>query len=343
MSISYQKYCICEQKFDWYFPKPVYHPKNKEIIIISTQFAEQNTKGIYEYNMKKNIFNKIYTYNKTLTPFYHGQLIDAKNELLYIFSYGKLGIFDLNTKKMNINTQNELCNFSICPQSIYIPSPINKSHILSDSTHWIINMNNKIIDKIKINKFQNNNIIHPNILYIPFTQQLISFGSENNNKIWYCNIKQLSKKQKYNWQLYHLKMPYTTEINFFDILLVFNNIIFIFYFIENSYHDIWCIDLLNNKLIKTKYNTPTFNTYRYNIYAMKDNNNNVHIINFIFGEKYIFNLHNLIPKEIITLHRKYYTPLIIGYIKQEENKNNFLSNIPYVLKQLILYYFPLFI
>eukprot|EP01084_Bolivina_argentea_P127304 225161_1 len=334
----------CTQKFSYYFPKPSYHPTKKDVVIVSTNCLEQASKGIYEYNIQRNAFNKMYTYEQEFQPFNHGQFIDSKNELLYLFRDDTFGIFDLNTKEMNTNTKSVLRDCRNLPQSTYIPSPRNEYHILSNhSMHYKMDMNNKNINKMKINKFENNNIKFPKILYIPFTQQLISFGSHNSDKIWYCNIKQISNKQKYDWQLYHLKMPHSAGIDSFDILLAFDNIIFIFYFVKNSYHDIWCIDLLNNKLIKTKYNTPKFSEYDQNIYVMKDSNNNGHIINFKSGEKYTFNLHNLIPKEVIKLHREHYSPLIIGYIKQEETKNDFSGNIPNALKELILYYFPLFI
>eukprot|EP01084_Bolivina_argentea_P054926 100730_1 len=181
-------------KFVSYIPKPSHHPTNKDVVIISTHCIEGNIRGIYEYNMKSNIFNKIYTYDPTFTPYGHGQFIDTKNELLYMFGHDKLGIFDLNTKIMTINTESVLSDCRGYPQSTYIPSPINEYHILSDhSIHYKMDMNNKNINKMKINKFEKNNITFPTILYIPFTQQLISVAAYND-KIWYCNIK-----QKYNW------------------------------------------------------------------------------------------------------------------------------------------------
>eukprot|EP01084_Bolivina_argentea_P159869 278446_1 len=88
----------CGQKFSNYFSKPSYHPKDKDVITISTNMYEEK-KGIYEYNLTQNTFNKIYTYDQKFKPFNHGQFIDAKNELLYIFGDDAFGIFDLNTKK----------------------------------------------------------------------------------------------------------------------------------------------------------------------------------------------------------------------------------------------------
>eukprot|EP01084_Bolivina_argentea_P074829 135712_1 len=102
--------------------------------------------------MKRNTFNKIYTYDKTFEPDGHGQFIDAKNESLYMFCYGQLGIFDLNTKIMNTNTESPLRDCCRYPQSTYIPSPLNESHILcDDSIHYKMDMNNKNINKMKIN------------------------------------------------------------------------------------------------------------------------------------------------------------------------------------------------
>eukprot|EP01084_Bolivina_argentea_P311033 538329_1 len=89
-------------KLDWYFPKPSYHPQNPDVVIISTNYAEGDEKGIYEHNLIQNTFNKIYTYEQTFEPYNHGQFIDSKNELLYIFGgdNATFGVFDLNTKIM---------------------------------------------------------------------------------------------------------------------------------------------------------------------------------------------------------------------------------------------------
>eukprot|EP01084_Bolivina_argentea_P226149 382033_1 len=107
----------CPQKFVWYIPKPSYHAKNQDVVIISTDCLELNKKGIYEYDMKNNTLNKIHTYESTFSPYNHGQFIDAKSELLYIFGCGKLGIFDLNTKIMNTNTKSPLRNCAGFPES----------------------------------------------------------------------------------------------------------------------------------------------------------------------------------------------------------------------------------
>eukprot|EP01084_Bolivina_argentea_P283502 485565_1 len=62
-----------ELTFQWYIPKPCYHPQNQNVIIVSTDYYEGNQKGIYEYNLTQNTFNKIYTYKQTSRPAAHGQ------------------------------------------------------------------------------------------------------------------------------------------------------------------------------------------------------------------------------------------------------------------------------
>eukprot|EP01084_Bolivina_argentea_P104178 186564_1 len=109
-------------KFNCYLPHPSYHPTNQNVVIVSTDYEEGNQKGIYEYNLIRHTFNKIYTYKQSFKPYDHGQFVDAKNELLYMVGRGKLGIFDLNTKVMNAN--NTFCVCGTFPQSTYIPSPI---------------------------------------------------------------------------------------------------------------------------------------------------------------------------------------------------------------------------
>eukprot|EP01084_Bolivina_argentea_P255250 429264_1 len=98
--MSFSSILECSLKIDEYFPKPSHHPKNQDVVIISTYEGSQKP-GIYEYNLRFNTFNKIYAYQKAFKPYNQGQFIDSKNELLYIFYNGKLGIFDLDTKIMN--------------------------------------------------------------------------------------------------------------------------------------------------------------------------------------------------------------------------------------------------
>eukprot|EP01084_Bolivina_argentea_P052744 96868_1 len=81
-----------------YIPKPSYHPTNKNCIIISTDYTENNvnkryemikatltTPGIYKYNMETNESEIIYKYNNTFQPCCHGQFIDTSNNTLILY------------------------------------------------------------------------------------------------------------------------------------------------------------------------------------------------------------------------------------------------------------------
>eukprot|EP01084_Bolivina_argentea_P189505 325879_1 len=332
---------------DDYIPKPSIHPNNNDVVILSTDSYDgpskitEKTGGVYEYNLKTSELNSICNCSSEMFSMHdHGQFIDTQTQTLYIFGQDSVATLDLKSNDLvlkNSNDQNPIRYCSNLPRPAYIPPPIHECHILNHDMHYKMDMKTKKVDKMKISEFKN--IKYPKLIYIESKKQLFSFGADKSDKIWYCNVNQ----QKYEWKLYDIKMPHIVgdELTY-DILLVFDNIVFIFYFVRNWYLDIWCIDLLNNKLIKTKYNTPILDLYTAeNIYVMKDSDNYGYIVNFKSGKRYKFNVYDIIPKQVIKLHRKHYELLIIGFVKQQENELNMIR-IPYVLKQLILLFFPLF-
>eukprot|EP01084_Bolivina_argentea_P288528 495226_1 len=65
--------------------KPVYHPTNNKCIIISTNYCENKTAGIYKYNMQTNESQTICKYNNTFKPLGHGQFIDTSNNTLILY------------------------------------------------------------------------------------------------------------------------------------------------------------------------------------------------------------------------------------------------------------------
>eukprot|EP01084_Bolivina_argentea_P052703 96808_1 len=84
---------------DEYIPKPSQDPTNKNCIIISTYYdEEQTTAGIYKYNLVSNESQIIYKYNNTFKPYNHGQFIDPSNNTLISYGgyYDTFKIFDLN-------------------------------------------------------------------------------------------------------------------------------------------------------------------------------------------------------------------------------------------------------
>eukprot|EP01084_Bolivina_argentea_P005680 10713_1 len=109
---------------------------------------------------------------------------------------------------MYTNERSALRNCCKIPRTAYISS-INECHILcNDTMHYTMDMNNKKMTKTEINIFKDNNIKWPNLCYVPFTKQLMSFGSHYCDKIWYCNTDQLTNTPRGNWRLSSLKMPH---------------------------------------------------------------------------------------------------------------------------------------
>ena len=80
--------------------------------------------------------------------------------------------------------------------------------------------------------------------------------------------------------------------------------------------------------------------YTIPIVAVKDDNNNAHILNFSTGKHVKVDLFKLIPKELLKTHRRYYQSLIMGYLKKKENQSD-IPCIPFVLKMLILNFYSL--
>ena len=76
-----------------------------------------------------------------------------------------------------------------------------------------------------------------------------------------------------------------------------------------------------------------------NSYAVQSNNNNIHLLNFWDRTHFKVNLHDLLPIKFIESRRDRYNPLVIGYVR-EQKKENQVRDIPFVLKQLILKYYP---
>ena len=78
------------------------------------------------------------------------------------------------------------------------------------------------------------------------------------------------------------------------------------------------------------------------LHMFKTKNYDIHITNFENGDHFCASLYDLIPKEIKNIYLKYYAKLIIGFIRENE-QNKLIPNIPFVIKKLLLTYFPCFL
>jgi len=319
-----------------YVPKPSYDPTNKNYIIISANCNEKKTTpAIFKYNLVTKESQIIYKYNQTFKPSYHGQFINTLNNTLIL--YGGIShifkIFDLNTNQIKqINDKNIISKCGCNTQNTFIPSPMNEIHTLDyKCNHYKFNITNKETIKMETNsQLKLDNIKYPKLLYIKSHKKLYVFGSHANNKIFSYNNNK--------WNINKLHMPYWETWYYFDILNGFDNILVVFYFKKKQ---IFILNLLNMKWYKSQYYIPDdFKCSYMNCYVMKMNNN-IHIIDFKNNIHSKVNIFDIIPRDIIIYYRKHFQVLIMGYLRENENKFS-LQSIPHVLKILMLNYFPLF-
>eukprot|EP01084_Bolivina_argentea_P073888 134059_1 len=145
--------------FQYWIPKPLYHPTNKNCIIISTHWNERRiTPAIYKYDVQTNepqiiykykLYNGSNSYQDQDTFGYHGQVVDTPNNTLILYGSGHFKIFDLNTNRMTqINDKNmhNRCNLNYL-QNAFIPSPMNEIHVLDlRCRHCIFTINKETIE-----------------------------------------------------------------------------------------------------------------------------------------------------------------------------------------------------
>eukprot|EP01084_Bolivina_argentea_P141481 248595_1 len=131
-------------------------------------------------------------------------------------------------------------------------------------------------------------------------------------------------------------MPYEVEDDLYYDIVSFGDTIICFYFGDSGQFDILCLDLLCYQWFKSKVCVP--NSIDWFAHCIKTIDDYIHILH---KDHFKLNVYELFPNDMVVSRRKHYNKLVMGYIKQEENKH-MISNVPCVLKQLILLYFQLF-
>ena len=317
-----------------WLPKPLHHPTDPNKIIISVDCDETNA-GIYELHLVTNTLKRLHQYERDkLEPENHTHFIHPQSKTLFIFggNNASFGAFNLETKEMKYD-ESHCLRIKEAWISKYIPDR-NELHVIAN------NMRHCIF------KFDDNNNIQPisntkvdmlyclKLLYIPCQDKLIT-----------TNMFEYALDESNKWKTnYDLKFTHNVNTDDFDLdfILGFENIIFMFYFEESYNFEIWCHHLLNNESYESKHRVPKImDSYsQREVFVIKDGNHNAHILNFGTGAHVKVDLYKLIPNELLRSHRKYYRPLIMGYLREEENENN-IPCIPVVLKTIILEFFAL--
>eukprot|EP01084_Bolivina_argentea_P292657 503168_1 len=341
------------QFIEW-FPKPLNQPFDSDSIIIATDFEEtQSNPGIYKYNLHSNELLSIYKYNKDSRFESHGHCIDPINNTMYLSSkhINQLTIFTLHDNKMKYlpATANAMGNTAFM-RPVYIPLPTHQIYILQHDCNsmytkrcllkhdctkqYKYNIETKSITTLKHCSLDINR--HPKVIYIPFLQKLFIFGSNMNKTILHCNVN------NFEWVKYNLTMPFEVHDVDYDILLGFENVLFVFYFDGKHNGAVYALDLFFNKWYKSNHYLPHQQTcfQQCNMYVVK-NKYDAHLLDFDQSKHFKVSLFDLMPTELVMVHRKYYNKLIMGYLRERENQS-LIPIMPHVLKVLILNFFQMF-
>eukprot|EP01084_Bolivina_argentea_P127623 225659_1 len=290
-----------EMHTEW-FPKPLLYPQNSNSVVLVTDSAT-----IYKYDLDTNDLQLINKYTANGDTNVSQFIVD---NTLYLFR-NKFISMDLTTNTLNYNlnineNNHEMDEFTKCV------TLNNTVHILSKNMHFFnFNHNKQTLTKLKHTikgPFE-----YAKLIYIPLYKQLMILGGDYSDNIFQCQIGDdlLSIQYKLSDTL---KMPVcVSDERSYDIL-AFGDIIFVFYSVKRY---IWCLDLLQQKWFKSHHIIPEGLTLC--SYFIKDNNDDIHILSTQQKRHFKINIHQLIPMEMYMIRRKYYEPLVIGFIKQKEN------------------------
>ena len=326
------------RRYFYNLPKPLQHPNDPNKIIICDDYDEDDS-GIYELDLVTNKLTQIHAYDGSkFRPEDHKIFITESKTLFIIINRNEpFASFNLDTKQMNYDNSNILKGFEnaiICYIGIN-----NELHVIDrdhndNHVHNILKFGDdnelKMISTTKDDKYYGEKL-----LYVPSQQKLIMSDmweyDLNGSQHWYQNQQNIKMVQKHRDQLD------------LDFILAFENIVIIFYLEKRG--SIYFYHLLTNKTYKCKYKVPEKISSEgdlgiYDIYTYKDGYDNAHILKFSSGKHVKVDLYKLIPNDLIVSHREYYKPLIMGYLRYQENQND-IQCIPFVLKTIILNFYPL--
>lgn len=322
-----------------YVPSLSIHPKESKSVILSTEFNAAKP-GIYKFNLDTNKIDILSKYNDdNFDAEEHAQFINPCTNKLYIFGgYNQsFAAYNLTTKEIEYSNKDkayDLCGCSSFPRTAYIPQS-KQLHVWDQCTHLIFSINRDEINQLEANTYDET-MYGPKLLYIPTQQKLMGFGW-NCHDIWSYDMTENDPE----WITEDIKLPYVGT-NDYQVCLGFDDILFIFY--HNCCSDsmdpsVWIYDLKYDKLYETKYRPP-IQRQPWGLRVIKTGDY-AHFLSFRFKYHYKVCFYDLMPNELLKTRINEYDPLVMGYCREKEEKKQ-IPNTPYVLKQLILTYFPFF-
>eukprot|EP01084_Bolivina_argentea_P306767 530151_1 len=169
----------------------------------------------------------------------------------------------------------------------------------------------------------------PDCIYIKSKKQLLGITSES---IW-------SLFDNENEWKHYKDLPLTIKYQPGFHIALYDDIIFLF---DKKSKEIWCFCIMFNRWFKSQHILPqTIAKTIYNAWPIRDNLNWIHFISLYDQFHIKAPLKQLLSNEMVQCYKKYYTPLIMGYIRNIE-QNQSVPTVPIPLKLLILNYYQLF-
>ena len=335
---------LSKQRFNFETHRPVKYPQNSNSIIISTDKDESNA-GIYTFDIDKNEMKLLRQFSSQwLMKRDHGQFIDYIHNDLYLFGGDgwQFCKFNFDEKTIIYGSDNHNYNEDIAEIGDYPKTAqISESIIYGarGNIHFIFDAKNQRFREIDVHKQINIASYYRKLTYIPCTKQLIIAGGDRSDNIYICNIDTNEYQYDYKWHKSRLKMPRKVYCERYYKIVPFGDILFVFYLHTIHFNNIWILDLIKQKWFISEYNVPKCFGRRTHLIRDK-NDQDIHLLEFQDQLHFKVNGYELIPSTLILIRRKHYHSLIMGYIRHEEKQKN-IPNIPSVLKQLILMFYPL--
>eukprot|EP01084_Bolivina_argentea_P306770 530157_1 len=150
----------------------------------------------------------------------------------------------------------------------------------------------------------------PYCIYIKSKKQLLGITSES---IW-------SLFDNENEWKHYKDLPLTIKYQPGFHIALYDDIIFLF---DKKSKEIWCFSIMFNRWFRSEYILPqTIAKTIFNAWPIKDNSNWIHFISFYDQFHIKAPLKQLLPKEMIQCYKKYYIPLIMGYIRKIEQNQS---------------------
>lgn len=308
----------------------LFYEKQNCLLIINNR-----SECIYKYNLKNNDYSIYYQSNNSMKSF---SVINTKtDELITLFAKGrKLICFELNLENQKfrefIINNNRKC--SVNANILYLPSPMNEIYLFGKRYHYKFSKNQLKLEEIHLN------IINPfysysKIIFIKSLNKLISFGCNEWDEIWCCDMKN-NKQIKYEWKLMNIKIPTDMiHVSYRDYYFfnVYNTIIVGVY---DSSDKIWLLDLLNIDDGWCESDKKFKNPHFFDVSPITARN----YIYFVFKSRICkISIKNVLTKSLYNKYGLMYFDIINGYFKLIKKTYKINYSMPIVLLHLIVRYY----